>query len=99
MFRLVFARSALAETALRSMASLPAIAQIGKCRYMGQPSQGVADDGPFFECPGAVSFFRQVLSGIAALSIVMVTVVLARIATSADSPGGPRNQNSRTDYL
>src|SRR4030095_8725335 len=63
MFRLVFARSALAETALRSMASLPAIAQIGKCRYMGHPSQGVADDGPFFECPGAVSFFRQVLSG------------------------------------
>ena len=63
MFRFVFVRHELAETALRSMASLPTIAQIGKRRYMGQPLQGVADDGPFFECPGAVSFFRQVLSG------------------------------------
>jgi hypothetical protein len=37
--------------------------------------------------------------GIAALSAVMVTVVLARIATNADSPGGPSNGNGRTDYF
>jgi hypothetical protein len=43
--------------------------------------------------------FGRFFQGIAAFSIVMVTVVLARIATSADSPGGPSNQNSRTDYL
>jgi len=29
----------------------------------GQPSPGAAQDGPFFECPGAVSLFQQVLSG------------------------------------
>ena len=40
-------------------------------------------------------FFQEV----AALSVVMVTVVLARIATNADSPGGPHNRNGRTDFF
>ena len=40
--------------------------------------------------------FSRFFQGIAALSIVMVTVVLARLAANADSPG---NQNSRTDYF
>jgi hypothetical protein len=43
--------------------------------------------------------FGRFFQDIAALSIVMVTVVLARIASSADSPGWPSNQNSRTDYF
>jgi hypothetical protein len=37
--------------------------------------------------------------GVAALSVVMVTVVLARMPTSADSPGATGNRNSGTDYF
>ena len=40
-------------------------------------------------------FFQEV----AALSVVVVTVVLARIAPNPDSPGGPGNRNGRTDYF
>jgi hypothetical protein len=43
--------------------------------------------------------FGRFFQGIAAFSVVMVTVVLARMATSADAPGGPSNQNTRTDYF
>ena len=43
--------------------------------------------------------FGRFFQGIAVLSVVMVTVVLARLGTSADSPGEPGNQNSRTDYF
>ena len=39
------------------------------------------------------------VQGVAAFSVVMVTVVLARIATNADSPGAPSNRNSRTGSL
>jgi len=39
------------------------------------------------------------VQGVAALSVVMVTVVLARIATNADSPGAPSNRNGRTGYF
>jgi hypothetical protein len=37
--------------------------------------------------------------GIAALSAVMVTIVLARIWITADSPGATGNRNSPTDYF
>jgi hypothetical protein len=42
-------------------------------------------------------YLGRLFQDVAALSVVMVTVVLARIATNADSPGATGNRHSRTD--
>jgi hypothetical protein len=66
---------------------------------MGQPSKEYQMMDRSSTVQAQFRSFGRIFQDIAALSIVMVTVVLARIATSADSPGEPSNQNSRTDYL